>query len=133
MTNATAALLIAASSLAGCDWLRDPHWEAETDAQRSDTHPLAGFWKDDDCSDDWGLAIGPMSDTTYYLSFCGPGGCFEKGTYRPETKIVGDPDYRVIDADTIEVKGSKGFTRYMRCPSRAIDAQQRDAADKRRP
>jgi hypothetical protein len=133
MTNATGALVIAASILAGCDSLRDQHWEAETDAKRSETHLLAGFWKGDDCRDEWGLAIGPMTETTYYLSFCGPGGCFEKGTYRPETKIVDDPDYKVIDADTIEVKGSDGFTRYVRCPSRVPDAQQRNAADKRRP
>jgi hypothetical protein len=133
VTNAAAALVIAASLAAGCDWLRDQHWEAEVDAQRSDTHPLGGFWKNDDCSDEWGLAIGPMTETTYYLSFCGPGGCFEKGTYRPETKIVDDPAYKVINADTIEVKGSDGFSRYVRCPSRALSAQQQDAADKRRP
>jgi hypothetical protein len=133
MTNRAAVVVIAASILAGCDWLRDPHWEAEIDAKSSDTHPLAGFWKNDGCKPEFGLAIGPMTDTTYYVSFCGPGGCFGKGTYRPETKLLEDPAYKVIDANTIEVKGRDGFTRYVRCPSRATDAQQRDGADKRRP
>ena len=128
MTRA-AVLVIAASALAGCDMLWNPHWEAEADAQPSQTHPLAGFWKTEDCKDNWGLAIGPMTETTYYVSFCGPGGCFEKGTYRPETKLLQDPAYKVIDTNAIDIKGSNGFTRYVRCPGRAGDAQQADEAD----
>jgi hypothetical protein len=96
-----------------------PNWQAETKAQPSETHPLGGFWKAGDCSRDYGLAIGPMGPDTYYVSFCGPGGCFAEGTYRPETKIYGDSTYRVIDKDKIEVEGWLGIrTPYVRCTNR---------------
>lgn len=97
----------------------EPNWDAEQHAQRSDEHPLAGFWKEGGCDDDWGLAIGPMQKGTYYVSFCGPGGCFSRTDYRPETTIYDDPQYRVVDQNTIEVKGRVDFSTYHRCPGRA--------------
>ncbi|MFO1494435.1 MAG: hypothetical protein U1F26_07235 [Lysobacterales bacterium] len=90
---------------------------AERTAIATSTHPLAGFWKQSTCADRFGLAIAPAGDQ-YSVSFCGPGGCFEPGTYRPNTKIVDDPAYRVIDNDTIEVGGKDGFTKYVRCAAR---------------
>jgi len=90
---------------------------AERAAVASSTHPLAGFWKKSNCDDHFGLAIAPEGKL-YSVSFCGPGGCFAPGTYRPNTTIVGDPHYRVIDDDTIEVGGKDGFSRYVRCPQR---------------
>ncbi len=89
----------------------------EKTAVASPTHPLAGFWKHSTCADPFGLAIAPAGDL-YSVSFCGPGGCFEPGTYRPNTKIVDDPSYRVINNDTIEVDGKDGFTKYVRCAAR---------------
>jgi hypothetical protein len=76
---------------------------------------LAGFWKDH-CEDDFGLKIAQAGANLYSISFCGPGGCFEPGTYRPNSPIFGDHAYRVIDADTIEVLGGDGFSTYRRCP-----------------
>jgi hypothetical protein len=80
-------------------------------------HPLAGFWKDGHCDDEFGLSIAPAGEGLYSVSFCGPGGCFEPGTYRPNTPIVGDPDYQVIDSNTLGI-GTRngGFQRYSRCP-----------------
>lgn len=86
-----------------------PAWPA--DRPRPD---LVGFWKDH-CDEDFGLKIAKAGEGRYSVSFCGPGGCFEPGTYRPHTAILGDPDYRVIDADTLEVLGDDGFTTYYRC------------------
>jgi hypothetical protein len=76
---------------------------------------LAGFWKDH-CEDDFGLKIEPASGGLYSISFCGPGGCFKPGTYRPNSAIVGDRAYRVVDVDTLEVLGGDGFSKYYRCP-----------------
>jgi hypothetical protein len=87
----------------------DPHREAWDDAKASPSHPLGGQWKQK-CDADWGLAIGPLSETTYYVSFCGPINCFAKGTYRPETTIIGDNDYRLVDDNTMEVVGRLGIT-----------------------
>jgi hypothetical protein len=82
---------------------------------RNPAYPLTGFWKSD-CHENFGLAIEPVAQPkTYSVSFCGPGGCFKPGTYRPSTTIAGDPDYRVVDENTIEVKGRDGFLRYFRC------------------
>ena len=91
---------------------------AEKLAVPSQSHPLAGFWKDGDCSDDFGLAIAPAGKGLYSVSFCGPGGCFVPGTYRPNSRIVGDRSYRVVNNNTIDVEGRDGFTRSIRCPSR---------------
>lgn len=77
-------------------------------------HPLVGFWKGS-CSENFGLAIDAQSEGMYSVSFCGPGGCFKPGTYRPHTSLVADAEYKVIDQNTIEVRGLNGFSRYTRC------------------
>lgn len=97
----------------------DPNWHVERQARPTKSHPLAGFWKRRSKADH-GLAIGPAGANTYFISFCGPGGCFEKGTYRPNSPIEGDPSYRVLDENTIEVKGKWGFTKYVRAKSRVV-------------
>lgn len=96
----------------------DANWHIEKEAKPSKSHPLGGFWKKDP-KHDHGLAIGPAENGEYFISFCGPGGCFEKGTYRANSKIEGDPHYRIIDKNTIEVEGKKGFTKYVRVKRRA--------------
>lgn len=95
----------------------DPNWHIEKQAKPSKTHPLGGFWKIRE-RDDFGLAIGKAPDGLYFISFCGPGGCFEKGQYRANSKIEGDPAYKVIDENTIEVLGKKGLTTYRRYKTR---------------
>lgn len=101
----------------GCS-SHDTNWDVQKNAIPSTTHPLAGFWKSPDCSDAWRLAIGPEQSKNYYVSFCGPGGCFAKGEYRPLTTIYNDSNYRVISNDKIEVVGADGFTKYIRCTGR---------------
>lgn len=96
----------------------DPNWHIEKQAKPSKSHPLGGFWKKNP-RHDHGLAIGRAKDGLYFVSFCGPGGCFKKGEYRPNTPIEGDSAYRVLDDDTIEIRGKKDFERYVRCKSRA--------------
>lgn len=77
-------------------------------------YPFIGFWKSH-CSDNFGLSIDKAGSGLYSVSFCGPGGCFKPGTYRPNTKIIGDPAYRVIDDRTIQVHGVNGYSIYKRC------------------
>ena len=86
------------------------------------TQPLVGFWKSS-CSDNFGLAIDAQKDGLYSVSFCGPGGCSRPGTYRPNTRLVGDPDYKVLDQNTIEVRGLDGFSRYVRCSKPFVAAE----------
>lgn len=92
---------------------------AEKVAVPSADYPLAGFWKQR-ASNTWGLAIAPASDGLYSISFCGPGGCFEPGSYRRNSKIHGDKSYRVINANTIELIRRNGEVgKYHRFKSRA--------------
>lgn len=95
----------------------NPNWHIEKQAKPSKRYPLGGFWKRNP-KHDHGLAIGPAGEGKYYISFCGPGGCFDKGTYRANSTIEDDPSYRVIDTNTIEVKGQKGFEKYVRVKRR---------------
>jgi hypothetical protein len=117
MINKTVIIIVVTLFL-GCTANNDPNWQVEQNAIKSQSHPLAGFWKDRNCEDEWGLAIGPMGEGKYYVSFCGPGGCFKEGTYRPVTTLYNDPNYRIIDENTIEIKRSDGFIVYVRCKGR---------------
>ena len=94
-----------------------PNWYIVKGARPSKDHPLGGFWKRKS-HHEFGLAIGPAGEGTYYISFCGPGGCFEKGIYRQNSSIVDDPDFIVIDLNNIEVKAKKKFKRYTRAGGR---------------
>jgi len=96
----------------------EPNWYVEQNAVKSESHPLAGFWKDDKCKDPWGWAIGPAGSGLYYISFCGPGGCFKEGTYRPNTSIIDDPKYNIVDDNTIMFKSKGEWTKHVRCSSR---------------
>jgi hypothetical protein len=88
---------------------------ASRSLKRDPNYPLTGFWKVS-CSDNLGLLIEPSKKSgKYSVSFCGPGGSFKPGTYRPDTTILNDPMYRVLNNDTIECKGQDGFSKYMRC------------------
>lgn len=107
-----------------CSFNDAPHWESEHDAVPSKSHPFAGFWKSD-LSDTFGLAIGPYGEGKYYVSFCGPGGCFAKGDYRPITSLTNDTTYRIIDANTIEVQGRDGFSKYYRSKGREVTESQK--------
>jgi len=109
---------IAFCLLAACTDSHDSGRTVEKMAIPTADHPLAGFWKEGGCGDKFGLAIAPAGDGLYSVSFCGPGGCFKPGSYRPNTRVVDDSAYKVIDNNTIEVKGSNGFSKYGRCPSR---------------
>ena len=114
-------MIVAAVTLAAVTTVAaelDKERAAEKAAVPSTTHPYAGFWKQPGCADRFGLAIAPAEGALYSVSFCGPGGCFERGTYRPNTKLVGDSAYRIIDKDTIEVRTAVGFSRYVRCAQR---------------
>jgi hypothetical protein len=97
----------------------DPNWHIEKQAKPSKSHPLGGFWIKN-IKHDHGLAIGKAPEGLYFISFCGPGGCFEKGSYRPNSRIEGDANYRIIDNDNIEVNGKKGFEKYTRAAAREI-------------
>lgn len=106
------------STLVACASSDDPAHAAEMEAIASSGHPLAGFWKKDDCAQHFGLAITPDGSERYAVFFCGVDGCTKQGNSRPGTTIVYDPLYRVIDSDTLDVKVADGFVRYVRCPSR---------------
>jgi len=62
-------------------------------------HPLSGFWKME-CRDNFGLAISPAGPARYSFSFCGPKGCSDPG-FRPTSRIVDDPMYRVEPSGTV--------------------------------
>ena len=93
--------------------------QSPTVAARSD---LTGFWKTD-CGDDFGVKIEHAGKHLYSLSFCGPGGCFEPGTWRPNSPIYGDATYRVVSADEIQLPFGSGFDSYRRCPGGQTPAE----------
>jgi hypothetical protein len=74
---------------------------------------FTGFWKVNR-TDAFGVQIKKQSGKLFSVSFCGPGGCFAPGEWRPNTTIIGDPQYRVLNATTIEIGGGQGWTRYER-------------------
>jgi hypothetical protein len=123
MNRRTASLIVGSAILAvfasavEASAFGDPHWDAKTDATPTATHPYAGFWKTD-CNDPFGLAIGPSDAKSYYISFCGPGGCFPKG--QRTSPIVGDSSFRIVDENTLEIQNAQGFERHFRCTSAQV-------------
>jgi hypothetical protein len=81
---------------------------------------LTGFWKTD-CTNNFGVKIEHAGGDLYSLSFCGPGGCFEPGTWAPNSPIFGDSRYRVMSGDTIQLPFGDGFNTYHRCPSQGAE------------
>ena len=75
---------------------------------------FTGFWKVN-CSDAFGVQIKRQPSNLFSISFCGPGGCFGPGEWTPNSPIIGDPNYRVINATILEIKHGQGWTRYTRC------------------
>ena len=75
---------------------------------------LIGFWKGR-CSDAFGVQIKQQAANLYSVSFCGPGGCFEPGTWQPNTPIVGDPHYRLINSATLALQHGDGWQTYTKC------------------
>lgn len=81
--------------------------------QPTEEMPYVGFWKPNRFMPH-GIAIAPAQDGFYSVSFCGPGGCFKPGKWRPNTKLVNDPQYRIIDIDTIQILGKSEVNTYHR-------------------
>ncbi len=61
---------------------------------------FTGFWKVN-CTDAFGVQIKKQSGNLFSVSFCGPGGCFAPGKWMPNTPIIGDSKYRVVNPTTI--------------------------------
>lgn len=75
---------------------------------------FTGFWKEH-CSDAFGVQIKKQTENLFSVSFCGPGGCFEPGTWEPNTPIVGDPHFRLINPATVAMQHGDGWQTYTKC------------------
>ncbi len=75
---------------------------------------FTGFWKWR-CSDDWGVQIKKQTGNLFSVSFCGPGGCFEPGTWMPNTPIAGDPQYHYINPTTLAIQHGDGWQTLTKC------------------
>lgn len=77
-----------------------------------------GFWKGDR-SDNFGVQIKPAENQLYSVSFCGPCGCFKPGEWTPNTRIEGDPKYKVISPVELGIKrtDNSDFFIYKKCAS----------------
>lgn len=87
--------------------------EVVSNLRPTEDMPYVGFWKTSRFVSH-GIAIAPAQEGFYSVSFCGPGGCFEPGKWTPNTKLVDDPHYRIIDMDTIQILGKSEVTTYHR-------------------
>jgi hypothetical protein len=97
-----------------------PMEQAETpknsDSMKNAPPDFTGFWKWR-CSDAWGVQIKKQAGNLFLVSFCGPGGCFEPGTWKPNTPIVGDPQYHYINPTTLAIFGNLGWETLTKCTS----------------
>jgi hypothetical protein len=75
---------------------------------------FTGFWKAN-CTDAFGVQIKKQPGNLFSVAFCGPGGCLAPGEWTPNTLIVGDPKYRVLNPTIIEIETGLGWTRYTKC------------------
>ncbi len=75
---------------------------------------FTGFWKAN-CTDAFGVQIKKQPGNLFSVSFCGPGGCTAPGEWAPNTAIIRDLTYRVVNSATIEIKRGERSDRYTRC------------------
>jgi hypothetical protein len=75
---------------------------------------FTGFWKTN-CTDAFGVQIKKQTGNLFSVSFCGPGGCFAPGEWMPNTPIVTDPKYRILNATTLEIQNGEGWHRFTKC------------------
>ncbi len=82
---------------------------------------FTGLWKED-CEQLYGLQFKPLEKRgAYSVSLCGPAGCLDPGTYRPNTTVQGDAAYDVLHAEEILIKNSRGdFASYVKCTSEVM-------------
>src|SRR5208282_221692 len=85
-----------------------------TASAKSEPVDFTGFWKWR-CSDAWGVQIKKQTGDLFSVSFCGPGGCAEPGTWMPNTPIAGDSKYRVITPTTLEMRHGDGWDTLIKC------------------
>ena len=77
--------------------------------------PFIGFWKRD-CKDTVGLAIDKTDDGKYSVSRCTSFDCNKPGTYMPNTSLIDDQRFRIIDKNTIEIMiAGDYYWQYHRC------------------
>lgn len=77
--------------------------------------PFIGFWKKD-CKDTSGLAIDKTEEGKYSISHCTSTYCYKPGTQMPNTTLIDDPRYRIIDKNTFEIRiAGDYYWRYYRC------------------
>jgi hypothetical protein len=87
---------------------------SRSEPTKSTPPDFTGFWKQR-CSDAWGIQIKKQTDNLFSVSFCGPGGCFEPGTWMPNTPVIGDPKYRSINPVTLAIQHGDGWQTVTRC------------------
>lgn len=89
--------------------------QASNPGVRDPSRNFTGLWKQG-CADEAALQIKPAGDQGMYsVSYCSSSGCFEPGTYRPNTFITGDAHYKVVNDNEIQVEGPNGFVSYQKC------------------
>jgi hypothetical protein len=90
---------------------------AASSLKRDARFPYTGFWQVSCDPKDVGITIegeNRVLKQPYRLEFCGEQGCGLRGY----SKIVGDPEFRIIDLNTIEFEASTALrypTTYHRC------------------
>jgi hypothetical protein len=85
-----------------------------TEPVKSTPPDFTGFWKAR-CSDAFGVQIKKQTGNLFSVSFCGPGGCFEPGTWMPNTPILGDPKYQLANPTTLEIHHGDGWQTLTKC------------------
>jgi hypothetical protein len=103
-------------SVASCLFLFALACNKHRDSVNGVVPDFTGFWKWH-CSEDWGVQIKKQTGNLFSVSFCGPGGCFEPGTWMPNTPIIGDPLYHYINPTTLAIQHGDGWQTLTKCTS----------------
>ena len=85
-----------------------------TDRTSSTALPFEGYWQTS-CSHNSGILIMYAGGTEFSIQFCSGEGCSDPGKYKPNTSIINDPDYEIIDDTHMKIKDHFGFRTYTLC------------------
>jgi hypothetical protein len=84
------------------------------DAGANKSFPFEGYWQTK-CGDNSGIVIMHVTGAEFSVQFCSGAGCSDPGKYKPNTSIINDTDYKIIDEKHMYIKDHFGNRKYTLC------------------
>ncbi len=98
----------------GYSLYNSPKKEPKDDTELNKPFPFEGYWQTN-CGHNSGIVIMHVGGAEFSVQFCSGAGCSDPGKYKPNTSIIDDPDYEIVDDTHMFIKDHFGKRKYTLC------------------